>query len=1305
MINGAEISLRKNENTVVPDEWIEAFRSILQSIRGEDADREGLLKTPRRAAKAMIELIQGYQESAEEVIGDAIFHSNSDELVIVKDINVHSLCEHHLLPFLGKVHVAYIPRAGRIVGLSKIPRIVRVYARRFQVQERLTKQIGEALQEILDPHGVAVIVDCRHMCMEMRGIEKIGASTWTQFRSGVFKDSKVWADFVFAVRSSEEISINASTSKTKTLQTASSSFTTEESKTEPSSCELLEEDNNEANNYRLYQSCCGNEFTIMADIVVESITGPTLDRKKGLSCLDIGAGNGRLLEHLREKLNITRYVAFEQEKSLCTELEAVVAKMDFEDGACLVQNDTFTEYTKLEQKNGAMDLILLSHCLYYSNSKELLVQKALTYLAPGGVLFVFHRWSNSETLATLSANLHSLNTIHNFRVFEVCLDLKCLSSRERYRLSAYSNASFADELPQSKVIQGCIAIENLSTSKTATLLNVRKISHEAQRKYPSIIVAPGSIAGIQSCVWAACYSPSGKDKISVVGGGHSPNCYSDNAIVVDMQKWNDVVVDPISRIVRVGGGATIGEITQKCEEHGLVVPLGDRPSVGMGLVLQGGINHFMRTFGLACDNILRVWYVAPSGECRTAKSSGELFPFKGAGPNFGIVTEIELRAHKLPFTLTQSTIYEVSHSKLCQTLSSYSDLAHEALESLSIDGFLYWSRHDKIAFATSSYETMHEVATKKDSLVDLIPAHLYSAKTNGKLEQCKPTELFDKELYMTESFHPNRAARPGESPPQKLHSLKRCLLLLGLSDASSICMTEIFYSAPTKWSYVHFLHGGGAVSRVEPTKTAFGCRDWTIAAVITGRYPKDDRNLEVATQSWLDAAVEKLKPFCVGVYGTDLGPTDTQMARYAFGYNSQRLAELKRMQDPLNLFCCSCPLLDENPENNDTRFQTKGVVVIFCGRRCVGKDWLALRVKEWLIQQGHNVSVCGISDTMKRSYAKDNPDVDAERLIADREYKELHRAALTEYYQARKAENPGFDSHCFVEAIRSSSAGILLMTGMRDGLSYARRLAGRAVVLVKVCSSHEARKRRGWIYAPFIDNSTAECSADEQAGEFWDAVYNNDIESTAETATEWIINALSPAILKRCVRLLPDIPRPGVVYKDLVGGILRQPFGLKLISSTLLSAICKCVDRSRIDVIVAPEATAFLFAAPLAMLLNVPLVPVRKGGRTPGDVVSVKYEGSNIHNLRKSDHCQDLSNDKNVLEISDGLIQYDQRVLLIDDLLATGSTCTAIVELLRKQGVMTNLLGCVAELPDLQGRNRLKKMGVDVVSIMQFDGE
>ena len=175
------------------------FREIIQGV-GEDPEREGVIKTPERAAKAIQFLTQGYSMDAEKILKKAIFKESYDEMVVVKDIELYSLCEHHMLPFFGKAHIAYIPN-GKIIGLSKLPRVVDIFARRLQVQERLTHDILECLNKTLKPQGVAVVIEAVHMCMMMRGVQKQNSATTTSGFRGQFKEIETREEFLKLISS------------------------------------------------------------------------------------------------------------------------------------------------------------------------------------------------------------------------------------------------------------------------------------------------------------------------------------------------------------------------------------------------------------------------------------------------------------------------------------------------------------------------------------------------------------------------------------------------------------------------------------------------------------------------------------------------------------------------------------------------------------------------------------------------------------------------------------------------------------------------------------------------------------------------------------------------------------------------------------------------------------------------------------------------------------------------------------------------------------------------------------------------
>jgi GTP cyclohydrolase I len=195
MVKTIEMSYQEETNgSELTRDISERYRLIIEGL-GEDPEREGLLKTPERAAKAMQFLTSGYNMDAEEILRSAMFKEEYSEMVLVKDIELYSLCEHHLLPFLGKAHIAYIPN-GYIVGLSKLPRVVDVFARRLQVQERLTLEILNAIEHTLNPLGVAVVIEASHMCMMMRGVQKQNSVTTTSAFTGTFQKQETRAEFL-----------------------------------------------------------------------------------------------------------------------------------------------------------------------------------------------------------------------------------------------------------------------------------------------------------------------------------------------------------------------------------------------------------------------------------------------------------------------------------------------------------------------------------------------------------------------------------------------------------------------------------------------------------------------------------------------------------------------------------------------------------------------------------------------------------------------------------------------------------------------------------------------------------------------------------------------------------------------------------------------------------------------------------------------------------------------------------------------------------------------------------------------------
>jgi len=1326
-----------------------AVRTILENIQGEDPDRNGLAETPGRVARSLSFLTQGYGESPHEVVGNAIFEEPHEGMVVVRDLDIYSYCEHHIIPFFGKAHIAYIPDKNcGVVGLSKLARLTQVYSRRLQVQERLGTQIMQAINEVLTPKGVGVILECRHMCMEMRGVQMASATTVTKAMCGVFTDPSTQTEFYNALAlrcNHQESGFVDSTQQSHPASCCVNGGVIPSNKQQNESQASLQSfqaavpilEQNNASDYRLYVTCAGEELDAISRVIKEALTGPLICKAGGLSLLDIGAGNGRLLDvlcsnHLPTQ-SITRYSAFEEDQELCGELATVaLSTLGLDDNNSTAQARTFGVDTTVEEAGGSADVVLLSHSLYGASSKIDIVLHALKFVAVGGIMLVFHRSEQRRTLDDLCRDLTSRSILHHVRIFDVEIDVSSLNADQRLRMAHYTKQPLGSTTTRIKHTVGCIGIEahscQLGTKAHSLAVAdsvVSRVCYAAHQREPVGVIVPNSVVGIQASIQAANLAPFPFGRITVVGGGHSKNCLADSALAIDMALWNTVTVDTMKLTVKVGGGATVGEITRECEKHGLAVPLGDRPGVGMGLVLQGGISHMMRKYGLASDNILRVEYVSPTGHLWVADSADDLFRFRGAGTNFGVVLEVTLRAYKVESVWAQDTDYQLGdHRDGPRIAESYSDTADSLPASACLDAYFYWSGPEKQSFAT----TLFSVDTK---LASNILDHCCETTDviQGEPKSHSMSGLFDRELYMTDAFDPKQVVPVGASPPRKLRSLKCCLFLPLLDSALGSLLSDSVGTAPTKWCYIHLLHGGEAVSKLDPEQTAFGCRGWKFAAVITGRFEDGSHEMERNVTRWVDETMQSLQPFSLGVYAADIGPEDADLAVRAFGPNYFRLANLKRQHDPLNVLGCGCPLTGgdalQTRSCGDPRSQSRGIVVIFCGKRFVGKDWLAGVAEQCLreIIDDHtkdNVTTAQISDVTKRAYAAANPSVDADRLIHDHKYKDGHRKDLKVFYKKQRAQTTAYDAKCYLDAIQKSApASILLLTGMRDGLEYARSLAGRAVVLIKVNATDETRASRGWSFDAWVDESAGECYAAAQAPSFWDLKYDNnhDIGGTSTTtslqsAQAWVKSTLAPLILQYWTRQLPDTPQPGIVYKDLVGGILLQPCGLALFTGLFLDHI-KSINGSScnsFDVIVAPEALGFVFASPLAATLNKPLVLVRKKGKLAGDVNTVRYRGSNMGNLMmegSTTQAYDCDGVKSSLfEVVCGSLEPGQRALVVDDCLATGSTLEALAGLVTLQGAAIVKLLCVMELFDLNGRAEVSdKLGIEVFSLLRFPGK
>eukprot|EP00122_Pirum_gemmata_P006314 Pgem_evm2s5769 len=580
------------------------------------------------------------------------------------------------------------------------------------------------------------------------------------------------------------------------------------------------------------------------------------------------------------------------------------------------------------------------------------------------------------------------------------------------------------------------------------------------------IFRPLHVPLIQDCVkWAK----RTKCPLSIVGGGHSGHCLWNNTFAIDMLAFKSICIDKNNQRVTVGAGCNMKDICMELLKQGLAVPLGARPSVGIGLILQGGLGHLSRKFGLSSDSIIGASYVdlysgnlksvgvGTDGERDVGIEEEMLWAIRGAGTNFAVIISLVLQAVVAPIYTLRNTTFFLNEE--LEILSRYSNIIQTLDKSCSADGYLYWGNKNDVHFTVSTFDTC------TDGNISLLFMKQLCEKlkpdcSNNQFKVANE-ELFDRELYMLSYLNPRRIEEKYENT--KSNSFKRCLFLRASTceqnNIHSLLLT-LMNSAPNKLSYFHLLHaGGGKVQDVYSKNTAFGCREWDIALVITGVWPKNqDSTLYIDTVNWVYDCTNSLLPFAIGVYSADLGPDlrDVLLTKHAFGKNLNALAELKQKVDQDNILPYACPILtaqkistralsisNTNNNNNNNTITGPQLIIMITGERYAGKDYIA---KVWgeqienlfaehlipLPYQNTNVvKIVRISDFTKKAYALYS-GADFNQLIHDREYKESHRQNLTEFFKVEKAEAvaKGTDIHLehFLQAVKSCKQKILIIT-------------------------------------------------------------------------------------------------------------------------------------------------------------------------------------------------------------------------------------------------------------------------------------
>ena len=692
-------------------------------------------------------------------------------------------------------------------------------------------------------------------------------------------------------------------------------------------------------------------------------------------------------------------------------------------GSAECYNETFSVSTD-PKRFDPVDVVLLSHCLYGQSAKLSLLDHALRFLKTNGVLLVVHRWKG-ETLEAIAEHLISQDFLVRKKAWDTVISLNEATPSDRECIAAYTKmkAITSSSRPNSVAhTVGSVAIEkdcflNADRKKSELATTRARVGFLAKQKVPFAVIRPHTPTGIAAAVQSVARREIRCSGISCVGGGHSANCLGQDALAIDLSLMNDIFVDVGNMCVTVGAGAVIGKITRACEEHGLLVPLGDRPGVGIGLILQGGLNHFMRLYGLASDGIQSVKFIDPAGETTYAETPDQLFPFQGAGTNFGVVLAVTLKCHPLLSIHTQSVLYD-QPTFLSNLVSKYSQKAVILPREQSLDGFLFWTSSTGLSFATSQFTICEQNLPGPDGALLLVDQG-FNGRVISSASNLKPSDLYDRELYMTDLFSASRVLEEDDEIPQKLRSLKLCLFFDMLSHELSDELCKLMVLAPTKWCYIHFLHGISGESRIREPIGAFGQRGWNFAAVITGRWP-DGSSLPTVIQ-WIEDCKKVLLRRSRGVYSADLGPTDIDLAPHAFGKTFLQLNRSKRYMDPLNLFRHGCPL-HTSLEVRDPRNTNRRTIIAICGRRCSGKDWLADKVSTVLRTLCGNIAekiaLSSISNSVKSMYANASGDeVDLQRLHNDRRYKEEQRQRLSDFYGNQKKRELYFDERCLLQCI------------------------------------------------------------------------------------------------------------------------------------------------------------------------------------------------------------------------------------------------------------------------------------------------
>ena len=1120
----------------------------------------------------------------------------------------------------------------------------------------------------------------------------------------------------------------------------------------------------------------GSGWTTYQDFIIPQLTQlliPLFNSRTRISALEIGPGSKSLFGYLPGRLRqkVKRYTAFEPnglfaatlEEWLCSTSETdsplpcLESPPDIRRVPFVLKNDVGSDIDKSDDDE-KYDIILFCHSMYGMKPKHRFIERALEMLVErpkGGMVVVFHRDGALHLDGLVCHRTASFPTgvvcvanddkaldyfapfVAGFVMQDVDVDKAIRAEwRKVCRALCRREEALADHLLFSSpnvmaaFTQHAIRLPELTAQVPLAKEDKTVKNWEARLHRPASIIRPTEVRHIQHCVrWALKHGVG----LTIVGGGHSGHCLWPNVVSVDMGAFDQVHILAAGEdggdsgfesgsLVVAEAGCKTGDIVRTTTAAGLTVPLGARPSVGAGLWLQGGIGHLARLHGLACDAIVGVVMVSvhsgqvlcvgrvpsryrPADAVCPENESDLLWAVQGAGTNFGIIISVTFKAYSAPTYLTRNWVVPLSDNLDARLrLRDFDKLVARNLpRNCSADAYLYGDANQLHLGVT-----LYESSTTRFSSATLTPKTTPIPASWGPEDESRAVDgvgLFETEMYVSRMH--------GGHGRGKTSSFKRCLFLKNIGEAHvADRLVAAVETRPSLLCYIHLLQGGEAVGDVAADATAFGCRNWDFACVITGVWPRDQDGTEAALSAvrWVYKVAGDFLSLSSGAYAADLGPDprDAALVARAFGPNQKRLARLKHSLDPRNVLAYACPL---------PRVPTgQKLIILVTGESCAGKDYCAdlwVSVFTRREHKGLTARAVSISDAIKREYAAAT-GADLSRLLRNRDYKEHHRPALTAFFHEQMRQRPGLPEETFLDVVYDAiDVDVLLITGMRDKAPVATLshwVPEYRLLEVHVQASEKTREiRRGCHNEDDGDDKTKDGIIGRSNLMTFDYrpsfIFNNDTTGN-EAATRFAECHLLPFFhedlqrLADMVRLVPEFPRPDIDFHHVLG-ISQQPGGLALCTSLLQSHFTG--DWAHVDAVVCCEAGGFIYASALASRVDVPLVLIREAGKLPPPTFSVIKPPSHISSLAYDDVREKR------IEMERDVLPQGASVVVVDDVLSTGETLCAVLQLLLNEaGIAAEHVSImtVAEFPVHRGRELLRRRGfgrINLQSLLVFD--